>query len=162
MAGILGSVGSLWSLLQRVCAAKQVGGSLIQDMDVVVPNQLDERRIEVVADGLPLFHGAQVAVDTTLVSVLWRDGAPHTRCADVDGAALEAARRRKELWYPELSCRQGRTRLVVLAAEVGRRWSQETAHFLLHLAKAKVRHEPMNMRVSAQCAWLRRWQCMLA
>ena len=63
---------------------------------------------------------------------------------------------------PELSGRQGRTRLVVLAAKVGRRWSQETPHFLLHLAKAKVRHEPMNVRVSAQCAWLRRWQCMLA
>ena len=26
---------------------------LIQDMDIVVPNQLDERRIEVLADGLP-------------------------------------------------------------------------------------------------------------
>ena len=58
----------------------------IQDMDIVVPNQLDERRIEVLADGLPLFHGAQVA---------GRDGAPRLRCADVDGALLEAARQRK-------------------------------------------------------------------
>ena len=87
------------------------------------PNQLDERRID----------GTHVAVDTTLVSALRRDGAPRPRCADVDGAVLEAARRRKELRYPELSGRQGRTRLVVLAAEVGGRWPQETAHFLLHL-----------------------------
>ena len=94
-------------------------------MDIVAPNQLDERRIEVLVDGLPLFHGAQV--DTTLVSALRR-----------------------------------RTRLVVLAAEVGGRWSQETAHFLLQLAKAKVHHEPKVMRVSAQCSWLRRRRCLLA
>ena len=62
----------------------------------------------------------------------------------------------------QLSGRQGRTRLVVLAAEVKGRWSQETAHFLLHMAKAKVRHEPKVMTVSDQCAWLRRWQRMLA
>ena len=48
----------------------------IQDMDIVAPNQLDERRIEILVDGLPLLHGAQIAVDTTLVSVLRRDGAP--------------------------------------------------------------------------------------
>ena len=53
---------------------------------------------------------------TLLVSALRRDGTPRPRCADVDGAALEAARRREELRYPELSGRQGRTRLVVLAA----------------------------------------------
>ena len=36
----------------------------------------DNRRIEIVADGLPLFHGAQVAVDTTMVSALRADGNP--------------------------------------------------------------------------------------
>ena len=79
---------------------------------------LDTRRLEVVADGLPLFHGAQVAVDTTLVSPLRRDGTPHVRCAGEDGAALLRARRRKERAYPELSGEHGRARLVVLASEV--------------------------------------------
>ena len=65
------------------------GSSRIQDMDIVAPNQLDERRIEVLADGLLLFHGAQVAVDTTLVSALRRDGTPRPRCADVDGLPVE-------------------------------------------------------------------------
>ena len=92
-------------------------------MDIVAPNRLDERRIEILVDGLPLFHGAQIAVDTTLVSVLRRDGAPRSRCADVDSAALEAARRTKERRCPELSGQHGRTRLVVLGAEVGGRWS---------------------------------------
>ena len=35
---------------------------------------LDHRTIEVLANGLPLFHGAQLAVDTTLVSPVGRDG----------------------------------------------------------------------------------------
>ena len=127
----------------------------------MAPNLLDERRVEVLADGLPLFHGQKLAIDTTLVSALGRDGLPRL-VAHVDGAILQAARWRKERHYPELSGQQGRTRLVVVAAEVGGRWSPESVRFLVHFAKAKVRHEPKVMRVSAQCAWMRRWRCMLA
>ena len=108
---------------------------IVQDVDLAAPNRLDNRRIEVVVDGLLLFHGAQLAVDTTLVSPLRRDGTPHPRCADISGAALTAARRRKEANYPELHGRNGRTRLVVLSAEVGGRWSDESAAFVLHLAQ---------------------------
>ena len=65
----------------------------VQDMDLARPNVLDNRRVEIVADGgLPLFMGAQLAVDTTIVSVLKRDGSVRTRCATIDGASLEAAR----------------------------------------------------------------------
>ena len=164
VAGVLGSRGfAVESAAARVC--REAGGRVstnirIQDMDIVAPNLLDERRVEVLADGLPLFHGQQLAIDTTLVSALGRDGLPRplVACAHVDGAILEAARQRKERHYPEL----GRTRLVVLAAEVGGRWSEESVRFLVQLAKAKVRHEPKVMRVSAQCAWMRRWRCMLA
>ena len=35
---------------------------------------------------IALFHGAQVALETTLVSPLRRDGTPHARCAGEDGA----------------------------------------------------------------------------
>ena len=44
------------------------------------------RRLEVVAVGLPLFGGAQLAVDTTTVSTLQANGEP--RRANVDGVAL--------------------------------------------------------------------------
>ena len=37
------------------------------------------RKCEVVADGLPLFHGAQLAIDTTIVSWLGADGTPRLR-----------------------------------------------------------------------------------
>ena len=92
---------------------------MVRDLDLLPMDRVDARRLEVVADGLPLFHGAQVALDTTLVSPLRRDGTPHARCAGEDGAALLRARRRKERAYPELSGEHGRARLVVLASEVG-------------------------------------------
>ena len=41
----------------------------VRDLDLDVPNAArDGRRLEVVADGLPLFGGVQLAIDTTLVS----------------------------------------------------------------------------------------------
>ena len=40
---------------------------MIRDMDLPVPEARGGRRIEIVADGLPLFGGAQFAVDVTLV-----------------------------------------------------------------------------------------------
>ena len=38
------------------------------------------------ADGLPLFHGAQLAVDTKMVAPLKKDGTPQPGTVDVDGA----------------------------------------------------------------------------
>ena len=131
-------------------------------MDLARPDALDNRRLEIVADGLPLFLGAQLAVDTTLVSVLRRDGSPRPRCANEDGAALAAARRRKEGTYPELTGRNGRTRLVVLACEVGGRWSEEAQDFVRSLARAKARGEPPHLRVRARQAWRWRWATLLA
>ena len=58
-----------------------------------------------VVDGLPLFPGASLAKDTTLVSLVSRDDLPHPRCVREDGAALAAARRRKERTCPELKGR---------------------------------------------------------
>ena len=76
------------------------------------------------------------------MSVLRRDGVPRQQAATHDGAALSAARRRKERVYPVLTGEMGRTRLVVLAGEVGGHWSEESREFLNQLAKAKARREP--------------------
>ena len=95
------------------CAAVQVcreGGArvstnvFVRDMDLTVRNALDSRRLEMVADGLTLLRGAQLALDTTMVSPLRRDGTTRPRSASFDGAALEVARRRKEATYPILAC----------------------------------------------------------
>ena len=52
-----------------------------------------------VADGLSLFHGAQLAIDTTMVSPVRMD----RQCATTDGAAMAQARVWKERTYPELA-----------------------------------------------------------
>ena len=88
-------------------------------------------------ESLPAFHGAQLAIDTTLVYPLRADGVPHRRCADESGAAFEAARRRKDRTYPELSGESGRAKLVVLAGEIGGRFSEEALSFLRTLGQSQ-------------------------
>ena len=70
------------------------------------PEARGGRRLEVVANRLPFFGGTQIA-------------------------GPRAQGRRKERTCPELSMDGGRARLVVLAVEVGGRWSTETANFLV-------------------------------
>ena len=90
----------------------------VRDMDLIMPNANDGRRLEVVVDGLPLFGGRQLAIDTTLVGALHADGTARVGAANRDGVALLAARRRKEATYPELVGPRSRCRLVVLGGEV--------------------------------------------
>ena len=87
----------------RIC--REAGGRvavnvMVRDMDIAAPDPRDGRRLEIVVDGLPLFGGAQFAVDTTLVSALHCDGSATAGARDNDGAALVRARRRKERTYP--------------------------------------------------------------
>ena len=85
-------------------------------------------------DGLPLHGGEQLAVDTTLVSTLHGKGRPRMGAADRDGVALLAATKRKERRYPEFLGARCRARLIVLAVEVGGRFSRETSDFISELA----------------------------
>ena len=55
-----------------------------RDLDLVPQDRVDARRLEVVADGLPVFSGAQLALDTIHVSLLKRDGTPQARSQVVD------------------------------------------------------------------------------
>ena len=135
---------------------------MLRDLDLVLPQGADGRRLEVVADGLPLFDGAQLAVDTTLVSPLHCDGSARPGAPSTDGVALSAARRRKERAYPELVGPHRRARLVVLAGEVGGRWSEETRSFISQLAKAKSRAEPFVLRRRVEQAWRLMWGAMLS
>ena len=61
----------------RVCG--EAGGRVtlnvrVSDLDLPPRGVPDQRRLEVVADGLPLFHDVQLAIDTTLVSAVRGDG----------------------------------------------------------------------------------------
>ena len=106
---------ALESAAARVCreaGARVTTNVMVRDLDLVPQERVDGRRLEVVADGLPLFHGAQLAVHTTVVAPLKRDGTPQLGSVDVVGPALVRAR-------PRIDRRHGRDRLVVLACETG-------------------------------------------
>ena len=80
---------ALESVVARVC--REAGGRvatnvMLRDLDMALPNVADGRRLEVVADGLPLFGGVSLP-STPLLCALRRDGNPS---------------RRKERTYPEL------------------------------------------------------------
>ena len=101
--GVLGRRGfAVESVAARIC--REVGGRvttnvLVRDLDLAAPNVRDARRL----DGrLPLLYGAQLAVDTTLVSALHCDGSAIRGAPNSDGIALAFARRRKEPTYLEL------------------------------------------------------------
>ena len=65
----------------------------LRDMNVDVP-LADSRRIEVLANGLPLWQGAQVAVDTTCVSPVSRDGSARAGADRVPGKPRRTTRLR--------------------------------------------------------------------
>ena len=91
--------------------------------------------------------GAQLAVDTTLVSALHGDGRPRRGASERDGVALLAE-------FLGVRCR---ARLVVLAVEVGGRFSRETSGFISEVARARARSKTALMRKRAEQAWRMRW-----
>ena len=99
----------------------------LRDLNVDVARQT-ERRIEVIANGLALWGGSQFAVDTALVSLRTSAGAPRRAGGRTADAALSHAHKAKERTYPELQ-QSARCKLVVLALELGGRWSTEAATF---------------------------------
>ena len=77
--GSWAAVGFLWRVALPICreACARVSQNIrVQDLDLLPVPRVDNRRLEVVADGLPLFHGAQLDIDTTMVSVVRADGVP--------------------------------------------------------------------------------------
>ena len=98
--GVLGRRGfAVENAAARIC--REAGGRVSTNVwgsrfGPLVPVN-DARRLEIVVDGLPLHGSAQLAVDTTLVSVLRGDGTVLGRGSQLDGVALRAARRRNGL-----------------------------------------------------------------
>ena len=143
--------------LARVCqeaGARVVRNMRLADMNLDVPVG-DERRIEVVANGLPLWHGAQLAIDATIVSPVTGRGEAQAGAAEHPGRALANAAQRKRRTYPEL-VRARRCRLVVFGMEVGGRWGDEAVSFLCFLAGARVCDAPAQVRLSRASARSRR------
>ena len=82
----------------------------LRDMNACMPAK-DERAIEVLATGLPLHHGAQLAVDKTLRSALTacgraRPNAAHTNCS-TERQRTEVPRTSDKRAVPARGCGSG-------------------------------------------------------
>ena len=113
------------------------------------------RRLEVVAEGLCMFGGCHLRMPSQRCTEHTQEGGRRGR-SGVEGG------RSKEATYPELCRGDGRARLVVIAGEVGGRWSQETQEFLWCLACEKSKASPKLLQESVRAGWYRRWCCLLA
>ena len=145
----------------REAGARVRTHAALNNLNVFSVQPSDERRLEVVASGLPPYHGAQVAVDAALVSPFTRKGTARPRADWEDGAALKDAQKLKATTYPELQSFR-RCKLVTAGMEVGGRWDESAYEFLLKLADAKAQQAPLVLRGSATRAWLKRWVALLS
>ena len=144
----------------REAGARVRTNVLLRDLNLSTPAS-DDRRIEVVASGVAVLGGAQLAVGVTVRSPLTFGGWAKSRAHWHEGATAEAARADKESKYPEFM--QGnRCRLVVLAVETGGRFSSETLEFLQQLAHSRSQSAPAYLRRSTALAYERRWSRMLS
>ena len=144
----------------RVCregGARVARNVRVADINIDVPVS-DARCIEVVAHGLPLWHGAQLALDATIVSPVTRAGEPQPGADTRPGAAVHAAARRKR----DKLTPSSRARLVVIGVEVGGRFGSEAASFLRHLARHRAASLPPPLRAAACAGWVQRWSGILA
>jgi len=142
----------------RVCreaGARVNTNAFVRDLNLET-SVTDGRRLEIIANNLPLYNGMQFAIDTTLVSPVSANSRPHRNAHVRDGISLLRARRRKERTYHELM-HSDRVRLIVIALQTGGRWSHEAFSFVQQLAHARARSEPLALQSSATCAWIRRW-----
>eukprot|EP00435_Cladocopium_sp_Y103_P075725 s5_g63.t1 len=128
----------------------------------LAPPVSDGRQIEVLAQGLPLWHGAQLAVDATLTSPVGRAGAARHAAATTPGDAIQRATARKRTSvYPEFTHNR-RCRLVVVALETGGRWGREAVDLVRALAHAKARGTPPWLRHTTVGAYVQRWSALLS
>ena len=144
----------------RACSRCRCGSSLPRSWRPHRPLP-DGRGLEIVANGLGLYHGQQLAIDTTCISPITRAGEPHPGADTTPGCAADNAHQRKRCRYPELT-RARRCRLIVFMIEVGGRWGSEALQVTRALAHARVAEAPPWLRAAVANAWLTRWSAIIA
>ena len=95
------------------------------------------------------------------MSRLTSAGAPRRAAGRNAGAALVLARKAKERTYHELR-QSAQCKLVVLALELGGRWSTEAATFVKLFARLRARAVPAASRGPGISAFASRWSALLS
>ena len=134
------------ALVCRVVGARVARNMRIADMNLPV-HVADARWIEIVCNGLPLWHGAQLAVDTTCVSPVTRSSEPRQGADSRPGASVS---------------RSPRCQLVVFAVETGGRWGPEPTAFLRLLAQARAASAHAAVRSALRAACVSRGSGIIA
>ena len=102
-------------------------------------------------DGFPLFGGAHLAIDSTIVSVLRGDGSARRGASVEDGVALTEGRS---------TSTQSRWVFAIGHHTTGSCARQKL--LVSQFARAKARQEPWLLRCLAEQAWRMRWGSLIA
>jgi hypothetical protein len=148
----------VWIRVLREAGGRVLPQPFLRDLDVGVQ---DDRRVDMIARGLPVYGGLPICGDASMVSAIHDDGTPWRRAAAENGVALQRARDMHEQTYPEL-VHSDRLRLIVLGCELGGRQPTEALLLIRQLAAAKAREAPELLRKSAQFAWQHRWLSLVS
>jgi len=133
----------------------------LADMKLAGVSPMDDRQVEIMATGLPLYQGLPLVCDASLVSPVKANGIPRPRAAHEPGIAIANIEDVKATTYPELVS-STQCKFLVLAGEVGGRWSATTCRLLRDLAAAKSQNAAPRLRKSAAFAWENRWWSMIS
>ena len=115
----------------------------------------DGRRIDILATGLPFYHGRPLLCDVTVRSPVRGNGRAHPAAASRNGVVLGRAEGQKSSKYKE-AVDSGLCELLTLGCEVGGRWSDASLDLIEKLARHKVHSVPKPLKRSAELAWIDR------
>ena len=136
----------------RVCreaGARVTTNTRLSDLNLEHIARHDDRRIEVIANGLPLWGGGTTCCRHHLgISSDLLQSTPPT-CRPIHRSST-----------PGRTQIEGKDILVVLALEIGGRWSQEATTFLRLLAHTKARAAPDILRQAVEASLLSRWSAI--
>ena len=120
----------------------------------------DQRRLDGVGWGLPIFEGLPIVMDATIRSPLTCTGLPAPGSDRKDGATFAKARYDKKRAYPELHDNPTCT-FVTLACETGGRWSKEVSDLVGALTTYKSEQCSRALQKSTKLLYTRRfWQLL--
>ena len=121
------------------------------DMRIEGVSPMDDRKVEILANNLPLNQGIPHLCDASLVSPIKANGIARPRAAHELGVAIAMIEDVKATTYPELVT-SNRCKSLVLDGEVGGRWSATTCRLIRDFASAKSQEAAPRPRKSAAFA----------
>ena len=116
----------------------------------------DQRRLDIVATGLPIAQGLPLFCDVTVLSPLTRNGDARPGTSNQGGSLLAAAERENNDMYEEIRS-SGFGTLLCLGAETYGRWGAQAVWLVPALATERTRHLHPRIRTGIALASLHRW-----